>query len=32
VSQGEHSYKGVEFITNLVVLDSKGMDVILGMD
>jgi hypothetical protein len=24
--------RGVDFITNLVILDSKGIDVILGMD
>jgi hypothetical protein len=24
--------KGVEFLANLIVLDSKGIDVILGMD
>jgi hypothetical protein len=24
--------RGVDFITNLIVLDSKGIDVILGMD
>jgi hypothetical protein len=26
------SYKGVEFLANLIVLESKGIDVILGMD
>jgi hypothetical protein len=24
--------KGVEFIVNLIVLESKGIDIILGMD
>ena len=24
--------RGVEFPTNLIILDSKGVDVILGMD
>jgi hypothetical protein len=24
--------KGVDFVTNLIVLESKGIDVILGMD
>jgi predicted aspartyl protease len=24
--------KGVEFVASLIVLDSKGIDVILGMD
>jgi hypothetical protein len=24
--------RGVEFIANLIVLESKGIDVILGMD
>jgi hypothetical protein len=30
--KGEIFYKGVEVIANLIVLDSKGIDVILGMD
>ncbi len=24
--------RGVDFVTNLIILDSKGIDVILGMD
>jgi hypothetical protein len=24
--------RGVDFLTNLIVLDSKGIDIILGMD
>jgi hypothetical protein len=36
VSKGENYFKGrgggVEFSANLIVLDSKGIDVILGMD
>jgi hypothetical protein len=24
--------RGIDFITNLIVLESKGIDVILGMD
>jgi hypothetical protein len=24
--------KGVDFVTNLIVLESKGIDVILGID
>jgi hypothetical protein len=24
--------RGVDFVTNLIFLDSKGIDVILGMD
>jgi hypothetical protein len=34
VSEGENYFRGggVEFNTNLIVLDSKGIDVILGMD
>jgi hypothetical protein len=35
VSEGENYFKGgggVEFNANLIVLDSKGIDVILGMD
>jgi hypothetical protein len=24
--------RGVDFITNLIVMESKGIDVILGMD
>jgi hypothetical protein len=29
---GENYFKGVEFNTNLIVIDSKGIDVIVGMD
>jgi hypothetical protein len=25
-------YKGVDFLENLIILDSKGIDIILGMD
>jgi hypothetical protein len=32
VHEGEKYFKGVEFSANLIVLDSKGADVILGMD
>jgi hypothetical protein len=35
VSEGDNYFKGVgaiEFSVNLIVLDSKGIDVILGMD
>jgi hypothetical protein len=35
VSEGENYFKGgggVKFNANLIVLDSKGIDVILGMD
>jgi hypothetical protein len=24
--------RGVDFVTNFIVLDSKGIDIILGMD
>jgi hypothetical protein len=24
--------RGVDFVTNLIVLESKGIDIILGMD
>jgi hypothetical protein len=31
--EGEPSNKGgVDFVTNLIVLESKGIDVVLGMD
>jgi hypothetical protein len=30
--EGESLNKGVEFLTNLIVLESKGIDVIHGMD
>jgi hypothetical protein len=29
---GEPENKGVDFVTNLIVLELKGIDVILGMD
>jgi hypothetical protein len=32
MSEGESYNKGVDFITNLIVLESKGIDFILGMD
>jgi nitrogen regulatory protein PII-like uncharacterized protein len=32
MTKGENYFKGVELSTNLIVLDSKGTDVILGMD
>jgi hypothetical protein len=32
VPEGENYFKGVEFNANLIVIDSKGIDVILGMD
>jgi hypothetical protein len=32
VPEGENYFKGVEFGANLIVLDSKSIDVILGMD
>jgi hypothetical protein len=27
-----HKIRGVDFITNLIVLELKGIDIILGMD
>jgi hypothetical protein len=30
--EGESCNKGVDFIVNLIVLESKGIDIILGMD
>jgi hypothetical protein len=30
--KGESYNKGVDFIANLIVLESKGIDFILGMD
>jgi hypothetical protein len=30
--EGEFSNKGVDFVANLIVLESKGIDVILGME
>jgi hypothetical protein len=30
--EGESYNKGVDFIVNLIVLESKGIDIILGMD
>jgi hypothetical protein len=32
VSEGKNYLRGVEFSANLIVLDSKGIDVILEMD
>jgi hypothetical protein len=32
VSEGENYFKGVEFSANLIVLYSKDIDVILGID
>jgi hypothetical protein len=32
MSSGYHYYKGVDFPSNLILLDSKGIDMILGMD
>jgi hypothetical protein len=32
VSEGENYFKGLEFSANLIVLDSKSIYVILGMD
>jgi hypothetical protein len=32
VPEGENYIKGVEFNANLIVIDSKGIDVILGID
>jgi hypothetical protein len=26
------SIRGVDFLSNLILLDSKGIDIILGMD
>jgi hypothetical protein len=30
--EGEPKNKGVDFVANLIVLESKGLGVILGMD
>jgi hypothetical protein len=30
--EGEFSNKGVDFVANLIVLESKGIDIILGME
>jgi hypothetical protein len=30
--EGESFNKGVDFVSNLVVLESEGIDIILGMD
>jgi hypothetical protein len=30
--EGESQHKGVDFIANLIVLESKGIDIILGMN
>jgi hypothetical protein len=32
MSSDLHYYKGVDFPSNLILLDSKGIDIILGMD
>jgi hypothetical protein len=32
MSRNLHFYKGVDFPSNLILLDSKGIDIILGMD
>jgi hypothetical protein len=32
MSKGESYNEGVDFVANLIVLESKGIDVILGMD
>jgi hypothetical protein len=32
MSSGQHYYKGVDFPSNLILLDSKGIDIILDMD
>jgi hypothetical protein len=32
VPEGESYNKGVDFVTNLIVLESKGIDIILGME
>jgi hypothetical protein len=30
--EGESKNKGLDFVANLIVLESKDIDVILGMD
>jgi hypothetical protein len=30
--EGESYNRGVDFVTNLIVLESRGIDIILGMD
>ncbi|WVZ93098.1 hypothetical protein U9M48_039107 [Paspalum notatum var. saurae] len=30
--ENKYNHKGVEFLSNLIVLESKGLDIILGMD
>jgi hypothetical protein len=30
--KGEPQNKGLDFVTNILVLESKGIDIILGMD
>jgi hypothetical protein len=32
MSSGYCYYKGVDFLVNLIILDSRGIDIILGMD
>jgi hypothetical protein len=32
MSSDLYYHKGVDFLANLIVLDSKGIDIILGMD
>jgi hypothetical protein len=32
VPEGENYFRGVEFNANLIVIDSKGIDVVLGLD
>jgi hypothetical protein len=32
MSSSYHFYMGVDFLSNLILLDSKGIDIILGMD
>ena len=32
MSSRQYKHKGVDFSSNLILLDSKGIDIILGMD
>jgi hypothetical protein len=32
VSASEYYHKGVDFLANLIILDSKGIDIIHGME
>ncbi|WVZ96332.1 LOW QUALITY PROTEIN: hypothetical protein U9M48_041987 [Paspalum notatum var. saurae] len=32
IPENKYNHKGVEFLSNLIVLESKGLDIILGMD